>query len=220
MKTNTIHLLQFHWWDYGNNEYITALKHMQTLQKEGKILHLALTNFNTKHLKIIVENNNIPIVSNQVSYSIIDWRPEVEMVPLCLKHNIKLLTYGTLLGGLLSNQYLGIDRPKIETSSQSKYIRFIEKWGGWTLFQELLTILQDIAKKYNVTIANVATRYILDKPAVGGVIIGVRLGITSHITDNRNVFNFNLTDLDRAAIDTIAKKGKILSGDCGDEYRK
>ena len=53
----------------------------------------------------------------------------------------------------------------------------IDAWGGWDLFQELLTTLNRIAQKYNVSIANVATRYILDKSAVADVIIGVRLGI-------------------------------------------
>jgi hypothetical protein len=49
----------------------------------------------------------------------------------------------------------------------------VDGWGGWKLFQELLSILNRIAQKYN-GIANVATRYILDKSAVAAaVIIGV-----------------------------------------------
>jgi len=70
-----------------------------------------------------------------------------------------------------------------------------------------------------VSIANVATRYILDKPAVAGVIIGCRLGITEHIADNKKVFSFQLSEDDVKAIDAIAKKGQMLPGDCGDEYR-
>jgi len=184
MRTSRLHLIQFHWGDYSNLEYITALKHMQDLQTEGKILHLGLTNFNTKHLKNIVENK-IKIASNQVSYSIIDWRPELAMVPYCKQHDIKLLTYGTVLGGFLSNKYLGVERPtQLETSSKKKYMRFIESWGGWQLFQELLQTLEKIGKKHNASISNVATRYILDKPQVGGVILGVRLGLSSHIEVN------------------------------------
>jgi hypothetical protein len=37
---------------------------------------------------------------------------------------------------------------------------------------------------WKINIANVATRYILDKPAVAGVIIGVRLGIVDHRSSN------------------------------------
>ncbi|MGB8938404.1 MAG: hypothetical protein WCC17_25205 [Candidatus Nitrosopolaris sp.] len=54
--------------------------------------------------------------------------------------------------------------------------------------------LNGIAQKYNVNIANVATRYILDNPAVAGVIIGVRLGIAPRTTcyhcDNYNSERF------------------------------
>ena len=41
----------------------------------------------------------------------------------------------------------------------------MQQWGGWTLFQELLVALRNIANHHRVSIANVATRAILDKPA-------------------------------------------------------
>ena len=98
----------------------------------------------------------------------------------------------------------------------------IDAWGGWNLFQELLSTLKRIAQKYNVSIANVATRYILDKPAVAGVIIGARLGIIDHRNDNVQVFNFSLDKSDCDAIDAVCIKANNLFeiiGDCGDEYR-
>ena len=98
----------------------------------------------------------------------------------------------------------------------------IDKWGGWNLFQELLSTLNRIAQKYNVSIANVATRYILDKPAVAGVIIGVRLGIINHRDNNMQAFDFSLDKLDYDDIDAVCSKSNNLFnmiGDCGDEYR-
>lgn len=62
-------------------------------------------------------------------------------------------------------------------------------------------------------------RYILDRPCVAGVIIGCRLGITDHISDSLKVFSFTLSQEDMDAISNVAKKGKMLPGDCGDEYR-
>jgi aryl-alcohol dehydrogenase-like predicted oxidoreductase len=98
----------------------------------------------------------------------------------------------------------------------------IDAWGGWNLFQELLVILDDIAKKHNTMVANVATKFILDKPAVVGVIIGVRLGISEHRDDNANVFGLNLDDEDIAKIKSVVSKANDLFdkiGDCGSEYR-
>jgi aryl-alcohol dehydrogenase-like predicted oxidoreductase len=102
-------------------------------------------------------------------------------------------------------------------------MRMIDAWGGWNLFQELLSALKKIAQKHNVNIANVATRYILAKPAVAGVIIGVRLGIVEHRSSNAQVFNFSLDNSDVGDIDTICTKSRNLFeaiGDCGDEYRQ
>lgn len=49
----------------------------------------------------------------------------------------------------------------------------LKAWGDWTLFQELLAVLRSIGDRHGgVSIANVATRWVLDQPAVGAVIIG------------------------------------------------
>lgn len=224
MAAESIDLLQFHWWDYQNDNYIDALRYLSELQKEGKIKHLALTNFDTERLRIIGEAG-IRIVSNQVQYSIIDRRPEVRMVPFCLKHDIKLLTYGTLCGGLLSEKYLGKPEPRgadLTTVSLKKYKNMVDNWGGWPLFQELLNVLKQIGDKHRVSIANIAVRYILDKPAVGGVIIGTRLGISTNLEDNAKVYQFNLDDDDIQKIEAVCRKSRDLFraiGDCGDEYR-
>ena len=79
-----------------------------------------------------------------------------------------------------------------------------------------------LQKKHNTTVVNVATRFILDKPAVAGVIIGVRLGISEHRDDNAKVFGLNLDGEDNAKIKSVVSKANNLFnkiGDCGSEYR-
>lgn len=224
MSVSSLDLLQFHWWDYNNPYYMDALKYLSDLMDEGRIKHLGLTNFDTERMQIIIESG-LQIVSNQVQYSIVDRRPEVKMIPFCMEHKISLLAYGSLCGGLVSERYLGRTAPstaELDTLSLRKYKKMIDAWGGWNLFQELLLTLKKIAKKHDVSIANVATNYILAKPVIAGVIIGVRLGIVEHRNDNTQVFNFNLDMSDRDAIDAVCAKANNLFetiGDCGDEYR-
>jgi aryl-alcohol dehydrogenase-like predicted oxidoreductase len=225
MSVSSLDLLQFHWWDYNNPYYMDALKYLSDIRDKGTIKHIGLTNFDTERMQIMTDSD-IQIVSNQVQYSIIDRRPEVKMIPFCIKHNISLLAYGSLCGGLISERYLGREQApstaELNTLSLRKYKQMIDAWGGWNLFQELLSTLKRIAQKYNVSIANVATRYILDKSAVAGVIIGARLGIVDHRDDNTQVFNFSLVKSDYDDIDTISTKSNNLFdtiGDCGDEYR-
>lgn len=67
---------------------------------------------------------------------------------------------------------------------------------------------------------NVACRYILEQPAVGGIIIGARLGKSEHIRDNLRLFQFSLDERSRSEIQAALKKLQPIPGDCGDEYRK
>eukprot|EP00268_Persea_americana_P027287 TRINITY_DN26707_c0_g2_i1.p1 TRINITY_DN26707_c0_g2~~TRINITY_DN26707_c0_g2_i1.p1 ORF type:complete len:267 (+),score=33.43 TRINITY_DN26707_c0_g2_i1:115-915(+) len=91
MDVACLDMLQFHWWDYSNPGYLDALKHLADLKEEGKIKTLALTNFDTERLQIILENG-IPIVSNQVQHSIVDMRPQQRMAELCQLTGVKLIT--------------------------------------------------------------------------------------------------------------------------------
>lgn len=224
MKVEALDLLQFHWWEYGDERYLEALSHMADLRREGKIKHLALTNFDTAHLATIV-NYGIPIVSNQVQYSLVDRRPQIKMAQFCREHGVQLLAYGTVCGGLLSARFLAASEPRraeLDTASLQKYKRMIDAWGGWDLFQQLLAVLDQIAREHEASIANIATRYVLDQPAVAGVILGARLGLTSHIEDNARAFGMRLDTDDLSRIEAVLANSRDLFaaiGDCGDEYR-
>ncbi|XP_059627349.1 flagellar radial spoke protein 5-like [Cornus florida] len=228
MDVAFLDMLQFHWWDYANYGYLDALKHLTDLKEEGKIKTIALTNFDTERLQIILENE-IPVVSNQVQHSIVDMRPQQKMAELCQLTGVKLITYGTVMGGLLSEKFLDTNLsipfagPPLNTPSLQKYKRMVDAWGGWSLFQVLLQTLKKVASKHGVSIPTVAVKYILDQPAVAGSMIGVRLGLSEHIKESSAVFSFVLDEEDVNSIQEVSKKGKDLLrviGDCGDELRR
>ncbi|KAI8524285.1 hypothetical protein RHMOL_Rhmol13G0138400 [Rhododendron molle] len=128
MDVEALDMLQFHWWDYSNTGYIDALKHLTDLKEEGKIKTVALTNFDTERLHMILENG-IPVVSNQVQHSLVDMRPQQKMAELCQLTGVKLITYGTVMGGLLSEKFLDTNLsipfagPPLNTPSLQKYKR-------------------------------------------------------------------------------------------------
>lgn len=107
----------------------------------------------------------------------------------------------------------------------------LQTWGTWSEFQTLLKTLSAIAKKHGpeISLTNVATRWVLQQSAVGAVIVGTRLGVSSHAGDNLNVFKFQLDEDDMAAVKkaalgegpgwTKAKGVFDKLGDCGNEYR-
>jgi aryl-alcohol dehydrogenase-like predicted oxidoreductase len=224
MGVDRLDLLQFHWWDYRDPRYLEALKHLADLRDEGRIRHLALTNFDTERLGVIADHG-IPIVSNQVQYSLVDQRPAARMAAWCREHGISLLAYGTVLGGLCSERWLGRPEPgrgDLPTASLQKYKQMIDAWGGWALFQELLTALKRVADRHAASIANIAVRHVLDQERVAGAIVGARLGLAEHVAENARTFDIILDVADHAAIAPILARSRDLVrviGDCGDEYR-
>jgi aryl-alcohol dehydrogenase-like predicted oxidoreductase len=99
----------------------------------------------------------------------------------------------------------------------------IAAWGNWGLFQELLRACRAVADRHQgASIANVAVKWVLDQKAVGGVIVGLRAGLSEHTDDNIKSLSLTFTDEDRAQINAVLAKGRDLMeviGDCGDEYR-
>ena len=93
----------------------------------------------------------------------------------------------------------------------------IDEFGGWDLFQALLQELKSIAAKHEVKLANVATRYILDRPQVAGIIVGAR-GV-NHLQENLQAFDLSLDKEDHAALNKILRERKGPPGDVFDIER-
>jgi aryl-alcohol dehydrogenase-like predicted oxidoreductase len=228
LGVDTIPLIQFYWHDYQNKTYIQAAQHLQTLKNKGKIRSIGVTNFDVPRMKEMMDAG-MEIVSNQVQYSLLDRRPENAMVQYCKDNGIVLLPYGVTAGGFLSDKYLGVNVSdvKVNTYSKSKYASVLNEFGGWGPLQELLQVLHSIAEKHSssssssssndgssssISIADVAQKWVLDKPTVAGVIIGARNA--DHVDDHRRLFTFDLSSEDRQAIDAVLAKGGASKGDC------
>ncbi|MXW16669.1 MAG: aldo/keto reductase [Gemmatimonadetes bacterium] len=243
LGTECIDLLQFHAWNYADPSWLDCLFELAEHQAAGRIRHLGLTNCDAVHLDMAVRSG-VPIVSNQVCFSLLDRRAAGAMTEVCRQHGIALLAYGTLAGGFLSERWLGRPEPPIDESltwSQMKYRRFIDEAGGWDRFQGLLEVVARVAGRLggnnpdvtlglaerevdhpDVTLglANVACRYVLEQRAVAGIIVGARLGERSHVEENLNLFRFSLDDEARRELDDACAALDPIPGDCGDEYRR
>ncbi len=212
LRTERLDLVQFHWWNYAVPGAVETALMLQELQREGKIDRLGGTNFDTPHTRAMLDAG-VRLVSMQVQYSLLDDRPEHGLVQLCTERDVKLLCYGTVAGGFLSERWLGQREPgeAFANRSLTKYKLIIDDFGGWELFQELLGTLQRVGAKHGVGITAVATRWILDKPQVAGAIIGARYA--DHLSDNLTVFRFALDIEDRAAIEAVLAQRKGPEGD-------
>lgn len=225
MQQSQVALMQYHAWDYSDDTYLCNLAHLRALQAQGKIQHVGVTNADAAHLELLV-HSGYRIATNQVSVSLLDRRlVKGRLGALCAAHGVGVLAYGTLLGGFLSEKWVDAPEPTDTSSlnwSLRKYLRFIRAAGGWQPFQRLLKAAGAVAEKHGVGIAAVATRWVLDIPAVKAVIVGSRLSADSgkYIKSNLAAFAFSLDEDDRDTISRAQAGLADIPGDCGDEYRR
>jgi aryl-alcohol dehydrogenase-like predicted oxidoreductase len=212
LAVERLDLVQFHWWDYDAPRWLDTVQWLDELRCEGKIRHLGGTNFDTAHMGAIV-SAGVPLVSMQVQYSLLDRRPETAMVGAAKGHGVSLLCYGTVAGGFLSDRWLGLPEPHapLENRSLVKYKLMIDDFGGWDLFQALLSVLRTIADRHETDIATVASAATLAKPGVAAVIVGARN--RSHLASNLLVAQLVLTAEDIAAIDRVLAPAHPIEGD-------
>jgi aryl-alcohol dehydrogenase-like predicted oxidoreductase/enamine deaminase RidA (YjgF/YER057c/UK114 family) len=219
LQTDCIDMLQFNWWSFDHLAYIDAVEELAKLREQGLIREIGLCNFDTAHMRLLLDLG-LPIVSNQVCMSLLDRRGTEAMSSLCMERGVRLLTYGVLGGGFLSERWLDVPEPaQVDDWSKMKYQRFIQAIGGWSAMQGVLRAAKRISLKHRVSISNVATRWVFEQPAVAAVIVGARLGASEHRADNLRLFGFALDEEDHATLEKAFVATRRLPGDCGDEYR-
>jgi hypothetical protein len=120
--------------------------------------------------------------------------------------------YGTLAGGFLTDAWLGKPDPgfQFENRSLIKYRLIIDEFGSWDLFQTLLQTLKAVGDRHGVSLAAIATRWVLDQPQVAGAIVGARYA--RHLPKTLEVFKVALDDADRAAIAAVIAQAKGPNG--------
>lgn len=212
LKTEQLDLVQFHWWDYSLSGYLDALGWLDEMRREGKVRNIGTTNFDTPHIAEILLAG-IPLVSQQLQYSVLDQRPANKLAQLAAKNGVKFLCYGSVAGGFLSDRWLGQPEPDmpLENRSLVKYKLIIDDFGGWELFQSLLDTLKAIGERHGVDIATIASAWVLEQPQVAAVIVGARN--QAHALANAKIMDIALSDQDRRRIAGVIGQSPGIEGD-------
>ena len=204
-------LVQFYWWDLSIGQPHEVLSCLTSLQEKGKIRFLGVNNWDAASIEPFLDAG-LEIVSAQVQYSVLDTRPSGAYSDWCEQHGVKLLCYGSLAGGFLTEHWLGKEDPGHQFKNRSliKYRLIIDEFGGWDLFQELLNVLNEVAQRHEVTLSAVASRWVLDQPQVGGVIIGARTA--ARLAETLAIFEFELDGQDLERLGSVLDRRKGPQG--------
>ena len=211
LGVDQVDLVQFHWWNYEANHYLDAMRELFALKDEGKIRHIGITNFDTAKTKEFTDAGFKP-ASTQVQYSLLDRRVELSLGKYCIDNGIGIIAFGTVAGGFISERFLGASEPnEFATRSNVKYKLIIEDFGGWELFQELLRVLDQIAKNHQSDIASISSAWTLQQPGVKAVIVGARN--QDHLNRNLAIPNIVFTESELSAVNNVLTQSKVIEGD-------
>lgn len=216
LQVDCLDLVQFHWWDWKIKNYMSTMEFLSELKAKGKVAEIGVTNVNRKHLEEICEH--FDVASLQVQVSLFDRRVEQGVAQFCHKKNIKIFAYGSLLGGFISEKWLGKEEPELNplaNRSLVKYKLLIDSACGWKEFQRRLSVLKKLATKYHCEMANIAVSALLQAERTHAVIIG--LSPQSFSIQNRSLGELPLLELQD--LQEITNWSCHLQGDVYDEER-
>jgi len=172
LQIDTIDLYQIHWpsgsWKSPVVPIGETMQALVTLQEQGKIRAIGVSNFNLTQLQ---EAQQYGVISSlQPPYSLF-WRvPERELIPYCVAQGISILAYSPLAQGLLTGKF-SPDHQFPPEDVRSKNILF--QGELYQRAQSALAQLRPIASAYQVSLGTLALAWLLHQPQTHAI-IGVR----------------------------------------------
>jgi aryl-alcohol dehydrogenase-like predicted oxidoreductase len=181
LQTDYIDLYQVHMWDDATplEETLSAL---DRLVQSGKVRYIGASNYAAWQLQKAIDTSKFsrwePFACLQPLYNLLDREIEFDLVPVCLNEGVGIIPWSPLRGGWLSGKYRrGMEAPPSGTRVEEASRRgWSESWNTyanertWSVLDALFAVAEDICKSP----AEVALRWLLQKPGVTAPIIGAR----------------------------------------------
>jgi aryl-alcohol dehydrogenase-like predicted oxidoreductase len=205
LGTDYIDIYQLHMFDDCTPLEVT-LRALDDLVRQGKVRHIGCSNFMgwqvMKALSISDQNGWERFVTHEVMYSLLSRWLEFEAIPVCRDQNVATLAFSPLHGGFLSGKYRrGLPFP------EGTRFDNLDDAGPWTVDQEqlfnIVEVLDLIAEERDTDIAQIALNYLLKKPGVCSLIIGVRN--YEQLEENLKAIEWEMTEEEILRLDKISK---------------
>jgi myo-inositol catabolism protein IolS len=152
-------------------ETLTALK------QDGKIRHIGLSNFSARLMKDLPLSG---IAVNQLPYNLFCRAGEYDALAFCEESKIAVISYMTLLQGLLGGNYSRLKdipvkhrRTRHFNAKNSVQCRHGEE-GVEVEIEKAMSDIRHLCKESGLTISELAIKWILQNPAITCSLVGSR----------------------------------------------
>lgn len=176
LRSDYIDVYYLHWPNHAI-PVAETLAAMQTLRSEGKIRHMAVSNFGVQDLTEAL--TYAPLSVNELPYNLL-WRAiEFEIKPLCKQHNVSITAYMPLMQGLLAGKFASAadvpdsrarTRHFASTRAQSRH----SEPGAEAETFAAIDAIRTIANGAGMPMSELALAWTLSRPMIASVIVGVR----------------------------------------------
>jgi aryl-alcohol dehydrogenase-like predicted oxidoreductase len=134
---------------------------MRALQAGGLIRHVGVSNYNLGRWRDAEAALGGPVVSNQVSYSLLRRAPERQLLPYAASAGRLVIAYSPLAQGVLSGNYSHRDPPG---GTRASNLLFSEE--NLRRAEPVLDALREIASTHDATPAQIALAWVVHHPHV------------------------------------------------------
>ncbi len=168
LGTDYIDLYQIHWPD-STTPLDETFEAVGKLIEQGKVRYAGVCNYNAELMAEAV--NTLPIVSNQIPFSMVNRGVEEETIPYCIKHNQAVLAYSPLERGLLTGKiHTGYTFQEGDHRAKLPHFQpdFIERANV------LLERIKPLADDKGATLAQLVLRWTVERPGITIALAGAR----------------------------------------------
>jgi len=222
LKTDYIDLYQVHWPDRPAGSFSGKLEYehkeskksigieetldvLNNLVKNGKVRHIGISNETpwgtNQYLKYSEQKNHSRIVSIQNAYNLLNRKFESGLSEIAIREKVGLLAYSPLASGYLSGKYRNGAMPK-----NSRMDLFYDFWPRYRTLNSEKAIEEywNLAKNFNLDLAQLAIKFCENQPFVTSVIIGATT--LAQLKTNIDSVDINLNEEINKKIGVIQKK--------------
>jgi aryl-alcohol dehydrogenase-like predicted oxidoreductase len=176
LGVDVIDLYQIHW-PRAQADIEEAWEAMVTLQQEGKVRYIGVSNFDVSQMERA--RKIAPITSLQPPYSLLNRSIEPEILPYAREHGIGVIGYAPLQSGILSGR-MSPERvaslPADDWRKDSAYFQEPQLSQNLSVAATLGEIAKELPSDGGrpITTPEVAIAWVLQRGGVSGAIVGAR----------------------------------------------
>lgn len=180
LRTDYMDILMIHWPSADEQVTMDALEAFRRFRQAGKVREIGVSNFGVYQMGLALNAGIRPVV-NELPYNLISRAIEHEILPMCIREQIGVITYSTLQQGILTGKYKSPDELPPNPAHSRHFAN--ERGRGTSRHGEpgaesqifaLLDRMHEISAQIGASMADLSIAWSLAQSGITSTIVGCR----------------------------------------------